>query len=225
MFAGCVEHMAGVQRLEEEEAKRQQAAVEDASMENADAKKTPGMSGPQSRALSILRRLAFGMNRCIAKSNGEMAYQLLFEQEQYVTYRGYNMFFRYLPFAIMRCRADAIAAALADAPHLTAGPVDVVEDVEDVPVAVDEIAEVIEDEGEGTRVTQVPVHFNQKDDYLHRGSSTLLKCMSLAMYSRFVRRVPRAKAGKVDGVKIFAFDEHYPHHKESVQDIGRKQNL
>ena len=109
--------------------------------------------------------------------------------------------------------------------HLTAGPVDVVEDVEDVPVAVDEIAEVIEDEGEGTRVTQVPVHFNQKDDYLHRGSSTLLKCMSLAMYSRFVRRVPRAKAGKVDGVKIFAIDEHYPHHKESVQDIGRKQNL
>ena len=63
MFAGCVEHMAGVQRLEEEEAKRQQAAVEDASMENVDAKKTPGMSGPQSRALSILRRLAFGMNR------------------------------------------------------------------------------------------------------------------------------------------------------------------
>ena len=40
MFAGCVEHMAGVQRLEEEEAKRQQAAVEDASMENVDAKKT-----------------------------------------------------------------------------------------------------------------------------------------------------------------------------------------
>ena len=151
MFAGCVEQMAGVQRLEEEEAKRQQAAVEDASMENVDAKKTPGMSGPQSRALSILRRLAFGMNRCIAKSNGEMAYQLLFEQEQYVTYRGYNMFFRYLPFAIMRCRADAIAAALADAPHLTAGPVDLVEDVEDMPVAVDEIAEVIEDEGEGTR--------------------------------------------------------------------------
>ena len=50
MFAGCVEHMAGVQRLEEEEAKRQQAAVEDASMENVDAKKTPGMSGPQSCA-------------------------------------------------------------------------------------------------------------------------------------------------------------------------------
>ena len=54
------------------------------------------MTGQQRRALMILRRLAFGMNRCVAKSNGEMAYQLLFEQEQLVTYRGYNMFFRYV---------------------------------------------------------------------------------------------------------------------------------
>ena len=204
--------------MEEEEKQRQEAALEDGSREAADAKKNPGMSSQQSRALSILRRLAFGMNRCVAKSNGEMAYQLLYEQEQYVTYRGYNMFFRYVPFAIMRCREEAIAGAIADAPHLSAAPVDFVTDTDDAPVALDEIAEVMEDEGEAPRVKQVVVQFNQKDDYLHRGSSVLLRCMSLVMYSRFVRRVPRAKAGKVDGVKFFAFDEHYPHHASSVQD-------
>ena len=51
------------------------------------------------RALSLLRRLAFGMQRCVAKSNGEMAYQLLFQQEQLVSYSGYNMFFRFVPYA------------------------------------------------------------------------------------------------------------------------------
>jgi hypothetical protein len=204
--------------LEEEEKQRQEAALEDGSREAADAKKNPGMSSQQSRALSILRRLAFGMNRCVAKSNGEMAYQLLYEQEQYVTYRGYNMFFRYVPFAIMRCREEAIAGAIADAPHLSAAPVDFVTDTDDAPVALDEIAEVMEDDGEAPRVKQAVVQFNQKDDYLHRGSSVLLRCMFLVMYSRFVRRVPRAKAGKVDGVKFFAFDEHYPHHASSVQD-------
>ena len=65
--------LAGVQRLEEEEKNRQEALVDDVNMENADARKTPGMSSQQTRALSILRRLAFGMNRCVAKSNGEMA--------------------------------------------------------------------------------------------------------------------------------------------------------
>ena len=214
----CGKDTAGVQRLEEEERKREEAALEDVCMEKSDAKRTPGMSGQQSRALSILRRLAFGMNRCVAKSNGEMAYQLLYEQEQFVTYRGYNMFFRYVPFAIMRCREEALAAALVDAPHLSVAPVDVVNDIEEAPVALDEIAEVIADEGDASRVTQVAVQFNQKDDYLHRGSSTLLKCMSLVMYSRFVRRVPRTKAGKVDGVKFIAFDKHYPHHDSSVQD-------
>jgi len=153
----------------------------DGSREAAEAKKTPGMTSQQSRALSILRRLAFGMNRCVAKSNGEMAYQLLSEQEQYVTYRGYNMFFRYVPFAIMRCREEAIAAAITEAPHLTAAPVDFVSDTEDAPVALDEIADVMEDEGEPPRVKQVVVQFNQKDGYLHRGSSVLLRCMSLVM--------------------------------------------
>lgn len=209
--------------MEEEEKQRQEAALGDGSREAAEANKNPGMSSQQSRALSILRRLAFGMNRCVAKSNGEMAYQLLYEQEQYVTYRGYNMFFRYIPFAIMRCREEHIAAAIAEAPHLSASPVDFVSDMDEAPVAFDEIAEVIEDEGEAPRMKQVVVQFNQKDDYLHRGSSVLLRCMSLVMYSRFVHRVPRTKAGKVDGVKYFAFDEHYPHYASSVQDFGGRK--
>ena len=119
-----------MQRLEEEEKQRQEAALEDGSREAADAKKNPGMSSQQSRALSILRRLAFGMNRCVAKSNGEMAYHLLYEQEQYVTYRGYNMFFRYVPFAIMRCREEAIASARLEALRLTAAPMDYMPDAQ-----------------------------------------------------------------------------------------------
>ena len=72
---------AGLQRLEEEEARRQQ----DEPSVNADSAPAPAASRPsltQARAPSVLRRLAFGMQRCVAKSNGEMAYQLLFQQEQ-----------------------------------------------------------------------------------------------------------------------------------------------
>ena len=158
------------------------------------------------------------MNRCVAKSNGEMAYQLLYEQEQFVSYRGYNMFFRYVPFAIMRCREEAIASARLEALRLTAAPMDYMPDAEDVPIALDEIAEVMEVEGDVSSVKQVAVQFNQKDDDLHRGSSIFLKSMPLVMYSQFVCRVPRSKAGKVDSVKFFAFDAHYPHHAASVQD-------
>ena len=41
-----------------------------------------------------LRRLAFGANSCICKSDGEMAYQLLYHQGQYVqvSFDGCNMF-------------------------------------------------------------------------------------------------------------------------------------
>ena len=158
--------LAGVQRLEEEEKKRQEALVDDVNMENADARKAPGMSSQQTRALSILRRLAFGMNRCVAKSNGEMAYQLLYEQEQFVTYRGYNMFFRYVPFAIMRCLEEAMQAALLEAPHLRAAPMDVVEAADDGPVAIDEIAEVMETEGDTTRVQQIAVQFKRMIIYI-----------------------------------------------------------
>ena len=85
-----------------------------------------------------------------------------------------------------------------------------------VPIALDEIAEVMEVEGDVSSVKQVAVQFNQKDDDLHRGSSIFLKSMPLVMYSQFVCRVPRSKAGKVDSVKFFAFDAHYPHHAASV---------
>ena len=87
-----------------------------------------------------------------------------------------------------------------------------------MPIALDEIAEVMEVEGDVSSVKQVAVQFNQKDDDLHRGSSIFLKSMPLVMYSQFVCRVPRSKAGKVDSVKFFAFDAHYPHHAASVQD-------
>ena len=82
----------------------------------------------------------------------------------------------------------------------------------------DEIGEILDEAEEAPRVQQVQVNFNQKDDYLHRGSSTLLQSMSILMYSRFVRRVPKNKAGKVDGVKFFEFERHYAHFGSSVQD-------
>ena len=181
-----------------------------------------GLGDRQRRCLSILRRLAFGMNRCVAKSNGEMAYQLLYQQEQYVTYTGYNLFFRYIPFAIMRCREEAVLKAAQEAPHLKPAPLDAPVEPDSGPVAIQEIAEleedVVEAEGGGNRRQAVVAQFNQKDDYLHRGSSTLLRCMSLVMYSRFVRRVARSKAGQVDGVQYFDFAEHYGHFSSSVQD-------
>ena len=182
-------------------------------------RKAPGIDTPQGRALSILRRLSFGMNRCVAKSNGEMAYHLLYEQEQYVTYRGYNMFFRFVPYAIMKCRANAIAEAQRQSPHLQATPLDVIEEVaDDQVVPLTEFAEVIDVDNPGVDGEKVVVTFNQKDDYLHRGTSVLLRCMSLVTYSRFVRRVERAKAGRVDGVQFFNFEEHYAHYHSSVQD-------
>ena len=165
------------------------------------------------RALSLLRRLAFGMQRCVAKSNGEMAYQLLFQQEQLVSYSGYNMFFRFVPYAMFRCRAVALDAAAASAPHLKVLPLEPVEAEETDAIPAQEVAEVFDEEdltesGIPTGGTRVASH-NQKDDYLHRGASAVMTSMSLVMYSRYVRRVPRSQAGRVDYVKCFPFDEHY----------------
>ena len=174
------------------------------------------------RALSLLRRLAFGMQRCVAKSNGEMAYQLLFQQEQLVSYSGYNMFFRFVPYAMFRCRAVALDAAAASAPHLKVLPLEPVEAEETDAIPAQEVAEVFDEEdltesGIPTGGTRVVSH-NQKDDYLHRGASAVMTSMSLVMYSRYVRRVPRSQAGRVDYVKFFPFDEHYAHFPLSVQD-------
>ena len=108
---------------------------------------------------------------------------------------------------------------LSERPDLSGSPLDVIPDLEgEAPVAVDEIGEILDEAEEAPRVQQVQVNFNQKDDYLHRGSSTLLQSMSILMYSRFVRRVPKNKAGKVDGVKFFEFERHYAHFGSSVQD-------
>ena len=215
----CCIVVEGVRRLEEEDREKEEIAAARNPSHLPEENRDPTMSGQQKRALTILRRLAFGMNRCVAKSNGEMAYQLLFDQEQLVTYRGYNMFFRYIPFAIMRCRREDMDRVLSERPDLSGSPLDVIPDLEgEAPVAVDEIGEILDEAEEAPRVQQVQVNFNQKDDYLHRGSSTLLQSMSILMYSRFVRRVPKNKAGKVDGVKFFEFERHYAHFGSSVQD-------
>ena len=118
-------NIEGVQRLEEEEREKAKEAAAGTEQEVLEGDRDPTMTGQQRRALTILRRLAFGMNRCVAKSNGEMAYQLLFEQEQLVTYRGYNMFFRYVPYAIMRCRHEDMEEVLQARPHLNGSPLDV----------------------------------------------------------------------------------------------------
>ncbi|CAK9066078.1 unnamed protein product, partial [Durusdinium trenchii] len=159
------ELFAGVQRLEAEEA----APVPEAAPLPAEVARL--------RALSLLRRLAFGMQRCVAKSNGEMAYQLLFQQEQLVSYSGYNMFFRFVPYAMFRCRAVALDAAAASAPHLKVLPLEPVEAEETDAIPVQEVAEVFDEEdltesGIPTGGTRVVSH-NQKDDYLHRGASEL----------------------------------------------------
>ncbi|CAK9107069.1 Uncharacterized protein SCF082_LOCUS49855, partial [Durusdinium trenchii] len=178
------ELFAGVQRLEAEEAQRQAAPVPEAAPLPAEVARL--------RALSLLRRLAFGMQRCVAKSNGEMAYQLLFQQEQLVSYSGYNVFFRFVPYAMFRCRAVALDAAAASAPHLKVLPLEPVEAEETDAIPVQEVAEVFDEEdltesGIPTGGTRVVSH-NQKDDYLHRGASAVMTSMSLVMYSRYVRR-------------------------------------
>ena len=56
--------------------------------------------------------------------------------------------------------------------HLNVSPLDVLPDPEgEAPVVVDEIAEVVDEGGDAPRVQQVHVNFNQKEDYLHRGST------------------------------------------------------
>ena len=67
---------AGVKRLEEEDAQKPPQVSAD---------RLP-LTVTQGQALKILRRLAFAMQRCVSKANNELAYQVLYEQEQYVTY-------------------------------------------------------------------------------------------------------------------------------------------
>ncbi|CAK9081626.1 unnamed protein product [Durusdinium trenchii] len=217
---------AGVQKLETEETERLQSAsiAEDATAPQAASSANLPGGQQQHRALSILRRLAFGMQRCVAKSNGEMAYQLLYEQEQYVTFGGYNMFFRYIPYAIMQRRLQALTDASADHPECAVPPLDVPPPDAAAALPIQEVADIEEEvDGRGSKKQQL-AHFNQKDDFLHRGSHPLLRSMSLLMYSRFVRRVDRSKAGQADGLQFFEFDAHYPHHRSSLQEVRLADN-
>ena len=43
------------------------------------------------------------MQRCVTKANGEMAFQLLYEQEAFVTSTGYRMFTPFVSFAMDEC--------------------------------------------------------------------------------------------------------------------------
>ena len=211
---------AGVVRLEQEEAER--VDVEEPHV------------GNRERALSILRRLTFGMQRCVAKSNGEMAYQLLFQQEQLVTYAGYQMFFRFVAYAILRSRHEALQAIVAARPDLRAVALDVVDnddpagedlvpilEIGSVEVLDKDVDDAAREDAEKHREQRV-VSTNQKDDYLHRGSSALLSSMSMVMYARFVRRVPKSRVGLPDYVNLFPFAEHYAHFSTSLQDLLRR---
>ena len=82
-------------------------------------------------------------------------------------------------------------------PHLNGSPLDVLPDPEgEAPVVVDEIAEVFDEGEEAPRVQQVYVNFNQKDDYLHRGSSVLLQCVSLLCILASFAEFPGKKLAK-----------------------------
>ena len=210
---------AGVVRLEEEEAER--ADLEEPHV------------GNRERALSILRRLTFGMQRCVAKSNAEMAYQLLFQQEQLVTYTGYQMFFRFVAYAILRTRHEALQAIIDARPDLRAVALDVVDnddptgedlvpilEIGSVEVLDKDVDDAAREDAEKHREQRV-VSTNQKDDYLHRGSSALLSSMSMVMYARFVRRVPKSRVALPDYVNLFPFAEHYAHFSTSLQDLLR----
>lgn len=219
------ELFAGIQRLEQEETERRRQESENAA-EAAPAEPGVRSQATQLRALSVLRRLAFGMQRCVAKSNGEMAYQLLFQQEQLVSYSGYNMFFRFVPYAMMKARQVALEAFSESWPDLRVVALETEQNPEGCEVPLQEVADVVEDTGVGDPVgkgrqqSQV-VSYNQKDDYVHRGPSAVLACMSLVNYSRYVRRVSRSKAGRVDFVRYFPFDEHYGQFASSLQARSR----
>ena len=138
-----------------------------------------------------------------------------------MSYSGYNMFFRFIPYAILKARQVALEELAQLAPHLRVIPLEPEENPEAKEVPLLEVAEVEDADaaapaGEHARRTHV-VSYNQKDDYVHRGPSAVLACMSLVNYSRFVRRVPRNKAGRVDFLRFFPFDEHYGPYSSSVQ--------
>ena len=208
----------GVARLKEQlDGKDLGGAADDAVDDSLEAKSRRRLGEAQQRAHRVLTRLATSMLRCVTKANGEMAYQLLYQQEAYLTYTGYQMFTRFLNYAVDHCRDAAVQKARLDFPEYRVVTVQVGEESGTELVALDAVATIAatepdpEEEGEASaeqKEEKMFVSHNQKDDYLHRGSSAVLRHMSLLMYSRFVVRRWKERH-KVDYYRYFPFSEHY----------------
>ena len=118
------------------------------------------------------------------------------------------MFTRFLNYAVDHCRDAAVQKAKLDFPDYRVVTVQVGEESGTELVALDAVATIAatepdpeeEEEGEAAaeqKEDKMFVFHNQKDDYLHRGASAVLRHMSLLMYSRFVVRRPTERH-KVD---------------------------
>ena len=187
----------GLARLKEQlEGKEPGGVVDDGIADSVVAKAKRRLTEAQQRAHGVLTRLATSMLRCVTKANGEMAYQLLYQQEAYLTYTGHQMFTGFLNFAVDHCRDDAVQKARVDFPDYQVVTVQVGDEIGTELVALDTVSTIRATEADADDVEgQAPadrkeekrfVSHNQKDDYLHRGSSAVLRHMSLLMYSRFV---------------------------------------
>ena len=172
---------------------------------------------------------ATSMQRCVTKANGEMAYQLLYQQEAFVTFTGYQMFTRFVSFAIDECRNAAVVELKELFPYHTVLTVNTAENVTEELVALDTLGVVASEESQQVDQTadrsQRFVSHNQKDDYVHRGKASVLQSMSLVLYSRFVVR--RKKEQKViDNFRYFPFDSHYEmHHAGFIQELRTGDNM
>ena len=108
----------GVARLKEQlGGKDLGGAADDAVDDSLEAKSRRRLGEAQQRAHRVLTRLATSILRCVTKANGEMAYQLLYQQEAYLTYTGYQMFTRFLNYAVDHCRDAAVQKARLDFPE------------------------------------------------------------------------------------------------------------
>ena len=124
------------------------------------------------------------------------------------------------------CRDDAVQKARVDFPDYQVVTVQVGEEIGTELVALGTVAIIRATEADADDVEgQAPadrkeekrfVSHNQKDDYLHRGSSAVLRHMSLLMYSRFVVRRRKEKK-TVDYYRYFPFSEHYVLHGDYIQ--------
>ena len=213
------EHHHGLARLKEQlDGKGPGGVVDDGIDDSVQAKSKRRLSEAQQRAHRVLTRLATSMLRCVTKANGEMAYQLLYQQEAYLTYTGYQMFTGFLNFAVDHCRDDAVQKARVDFPKYQVVTVQVGDDFGTELVTLDTVATITaaepnpDDVGEEApaehKEEKMFVSHNQKDDFLHRGSSAVLRHMSLLMYSRFVVRRWKERQ-TVDYYRYYPFCEHY----------------